>query len=150
MSELATVLRDQRKIDAGHLKILAICHFVGVGLALIGILFLIGHYAIMHMVFTNPKFWQGQNQAPPPAEIFAIMKWFYLIGGLWFVASGILNFISAFCLLTRKHRVFSLVVAGINCLHVPLGTILGVFTIVILVRESVRELYEAQHRGVPE
>jgi peptidoglycan biosynthesis protein MviN/MurJ (putative lipid II flippase) len=142
MSELAPLLRDQRKIDAGHLKVLAICHFVGAGLALLGILFLLIHYAIMHAVFSNPKFWQGRNQTPPPAEIFAMMKWFYLIGGLWFIASGILNVISGFFLLARKHRIYSLVVAGINCLHIPLGTILGVFTIVVLNRDSVRELYE--------
>jgi hypothetical protein len=41
-----------------------------------------------------------------------------------------------------------MVVAGINCLHIPLGIVLGVFTIIILVRDSVRELYEArQHAG---
>jgi hypothetical protein len=38
------------------------------------------------------------------------------------------------------------VVAGINCLHIPLGTVLGIFTIVVLCRESVRELYEAETR----
>ncbi|HUA69287.1 MAG TPA: hypothetical protein VMA13_12125 [Candidatus Saccharimonadales bacterium] len=143
MSELPPIPRDQRKIDAGHLKVLAIFHFVGAGLALFGILFLIGHYAIMHMVFANPKLWQGQNQTPPPAELFAVMKWFYLIGGIWFLASGILNVVSGFCLRARKCRTFSLIVAGINCLHIPLGTVLGVFTIVVLIRDSVRELYGA-------
>lgn len=143
MRELAPLPRDQGKIDTGHLKILAIFHFVGAGLAVFGILFLFGHYAIMHAVFTNPEFWEGQNQTPPPAQIFAMLQWFYVIFAAWFVASGVLNVISGFCLLARKHRTFSLVVAGINCLHIPLGTVLGVFTIIVLVRDSVRELYEA-------
>ena len=143
MSELAPLPRDQRKIDAGHLQTLAVFHFVGVGLAVLGILLLCVHYAVFHTIFTDPKFWQGQIQPALPPELFSMLKWFYVIGGLWFVASGILNFISAFCLLARKHRIFSLVVAGINCLHIPLGTILGVFTIIVLVRDSVRELYEA-------
>ena len=34
-----------------------------------------------------------------------------------------------------------MVIAGINCLHIPLGTLLGVFTLVVLGRESVRKLY---------
>jgi len=140
---LPLIPRDQRKIDADHLKMLAIFHFVGAGLAVVGLLFLLGHYAVMHAVFTNPKFFENQKGGPPPAELFAIMKWFYLAGAVWFMSSGVLNLISGLCLRARKGRTFSLVVAGINCLHIPLGTVLGVFTIVVLVRDSVREQYSA-------
>jgi hypothetical protein len=143
MSELPPLPRDQRKIDANHLNLLSIFHFVGAGLALLGLLFLLVHYTIMHAVFTNPQFWQNQKQGPPPPEIFAAFKWFYLFFGAWFLASGVLNVISGLCLRARKYRAFSLVVACVNCLHIPLGTVLGVFTIVVLVRDSVRELYEA-------
>jgi Na+-driven multidrug efflux pump len=144
MSELPALPRDQRKIDADHLKLLAIFHFIGAGLAVLGILFLLAHYLMFHAFFTNPKMWENQKQAMPPAEIFAVLKWFYLVVGIWFVTSGVLNLISGWCLCARKHRTFSMVVAGINCLHIPLGTVLGVFTIVVLVRDSVRELYEAE------
>jgi len=141
MSELPPLLRDQRKVDADHLKLLSIFHFVGVGLALLAMLFLSLHYAIMHTVLNNPKMWENQKNGPPP-EFFAMMKWFYLIFGVWLVGSFVLNLISGFCLRARKGRTFSLVVAGINCLHVPLGTMLGVFTMIVLIRDSVRELYE--------
>jgi hypothetical protein len=99
----------------------------------------------MHTVFTNPKFFENQKQPMPvpPEKIFAVMKWFYLAGAVWFVSSGVLNLISGLCLRARKGRTFSLVVAGINCLHIPLGTVLGIFTIVILSRESVREVYDS-------
>jgi hypothetical protein len=138
---LPPIPRDQRKIDADHLNLLAIFHFVGAGLAVLGILFLLLHYTVMHSVFTNPDFWKNQKQPAPPAQLFAVLKWFYLAGAAWFVSSGVLNLISGLCLRARKGRTFSLVVAGINCLHLPLGTVLGVFTIVVLSRESVRELY---------
>jgi hypothetical protein len=143
MNPLPPLPRDQRKIDADHLNLLAIFHFVGAGLAVLGLLFLVGHYAVMHAVFTNPKFFENQKQPMPvpPEQIFAMMKWFYLAGAVWFVSSGILNLISGLCLRARKGRTFSLVVAGINCLHIPLGTVLGVFTIIVLLRDSVRELY---------
>ena len=97
----------------------------------------------MHAVFTNPKFLESQKQNPPPEQIFAIFNWFYVVMGVWFVGSGILNVISGLCLRARKGRTFSLVVTSINCLHIPLGTVLGVFTIVVLLRDSVRELHEA-------
>jgi Na+-driven multidrug efflux pump len=143
MSELPPLPRDQRKIDADHLNLLAIFHFVGAGLALLGILLLLAHFAMMHALLDNPKMWENQKQGPPPAEFFAIFKWFYLVFAVWFVGSGILNVISGLCIRARKHRTFSMVVAGINCLHMPLGTVLGVFTLIVLIRDSVRELYEA-------
>jgi hypothetical protein len=143
MNGLPPLHKDQRKIDADHLKLLSIFHFVGAGLALLGLLFLLAHYAVMHTLLANPKMWENQKQSPPPAELFAIFKWIYLVGAIWFIGSGILNLISGLCLRARKHRTFSLVVAGINCVHIPLGTVLGVFTIIVLLRDSVREWYEA-------
>jgi|ERR1039458_1562581 hypothetical protein len=145
MSPLPPLPRDQRKIDADHLNLLAIFHFVGAGLALLGIAFLVAHYAFMHAMFTNPDIWKNQKQPMPmpPEQIFEMMKWIYLVGAVWFVTSGVLNVISGLCLRARKGRTFSLVVAGINCLHIPLGTVLGVFTIIVLIRDSVRELYSA-------
>ena len=143
MNDLPSLPVNQRKIDADHLNLLSIFHFVGAGLALFGILFLLAHFAMMHAVFANPRMWENQKGGPPPAEFFAIFKWFYLVFGVWLVASGVLNVLSGLYIRSRKHRTFSLVVAGINCLHMPLGTVLGVFTIIILMRDSVRELYEA-------
>lgn len=141
---LPPIPRDQRKIDADHLNLLSIFHFVGAGLALLGILGLLGHYTLLHAVFSLPQVGANQKQPLPPAEFFAIFKWLYLVLAAWFLASGVLNVISGLCLRARKHRTFSLVVAGINCLHLPLGTVLGVFTIVVLMRDSVRESYETQ------
>src|SRR5262249_50117956 len=140
MNEVPPAFRDQRKIDAGHLNLLAIFHFVGAGLALLGILFLIAHYSILHFVFNNPKMWQNQKQALPRGVIFASPKLLYLFFAVWFLSSAILNVLSGFFLRARKYRTFSLVVAGINCLHMPVGTVLGVFTIIFLIRDSVGNL----------
>jgi hypothetical protein len=38
--------------------------------------------------------------------------------------------------------VFCIVMAAIACAWMPFGTILGVFTIIVLVRPSVKELFE--------
>jgi hypothetical protein len=141
MPPMAPLPRDQRNIDADHLNLLSIFHFVGAGLALLGILFLIVHYTFMHFIFTNPEMWQNQKGGPPPVQFFSIFIVFYIIAGIWFVVSAILNVLSGLFLHTRKNRTFSLVVAGINCIHMPLGTVLGIFTIIVLSRPSVRELY---------
>ena len=143
MNQPPPLSRDQRKIDSEHLNLLAIFHFILAGLALLGIAFLVVHYAIMSSVFTNPAVWQGhKSSGPPPGEIFALFKWVYLAGALAFIGFSALNVISGLGIRARKWRTFSLVVAGVNCLQIPLGTALGVFTIVVLTRDSVCVLYD--------
>ena len=145
MTELPPLMRDQRKADTDHLRLLSIFHFVAAGLAVLGICFLAAHYMLFHAVVNNPEMWKNQKGAtPPPAQIFAILKWFYVLGAVWFASSGVLNLLSGMFLARRKLRTFSLVVAVMNCIHIPLGTVLGVFTIIVLLRPSVREVYEAQ------
>jgi hypothetical protein len=41
-----------------------------------------------------------------------------------------------------RHYIFCLIVAGITCLFHPFGTVLGVFTIIVLIRPSVKRLFE--------
>lgn len=136
--------RDQRMIDTDHLRLLSVFHFIGAGLAVLGLLFVGVHFAIMRTVFTHAQHWQSAQQpAPPmpPAEIIGFLNWFYIAGALWMIASGVLNLLSGLYLRAGKNRTFSIVVAGVNCVHMPLGTALGVFTLIVLLRDSVRERY---------
>jgi hypothetical protein len=41
----------------------------------------------------------------------------------------------------RRKRMFSFVMACILCMFMPFGTVLGIITIVMLSRDSVRRLY---------
>jgi hypothetical protein len=143
---LQPLLRDQRKVDAEHLKLLAVFHYVLGGLAVVGLGFLFMHWLLMNTFMGNPEMWQqqgGKGPPPPPKEFFAIFKWFYLFIGTMIVVSGVANVVSGLSIRARRWRVFSLIVAGINCLCFPFGTVLGVFTFVVLLRESVAEAYEA-------
>jgi len=65
------------------------------------------------------------------------------------VLGSVANLISGVFLKRRKNRLFSMVVAGLNCLQVPFGTVLGVFTILVLVRPSVMQIYEEVEQGTP-
>jgi hypothetical protein len=134
---------DQRKRDIEHIRLLAIFHFVFGGLAMLGILFLLIHYFILHTVFANPELWKSQpNSTPPPKEFFEVFVWLYVFMGFLLVIGCLLNLLSGLFLLKRRHRVFSLVIAGLNCLQIPFGTALGILTILVLLRDSVRELYD--------
>ncbi len=135
-------------IDASHLKLLAIFHFVFAGLTLLGLGFLFLHWWFMHAIMENPEMWKNQQGGPPPKEFIALFKWVYLFFGTGIVLTGVANTISGWSLMARRNRTFSLVVAGLNCMAFPFGTALGVFTFIVLLRDSVRELYEAQKRPI--
>jgi hypothetical protein len=143
MNQLPPLMRDQRQVDAEHLRLLAIFHFVFAGLALAGLGFLGLHYGLMHSVMDNPEMWKNSKGGPPPAEFFQIFRWFYVIFGAAMIACAVLNLLSGIFIRKRIYRTFSIIIAALDCLQMPFGTMLGVFTLVVLLRESVREAYAA-------
>ena len=149
MNQFPPPLRDQTRIDAGHLNLLSIFHYVGAGLALLGIGFLFLHFLFVQIIVNNQKMMANAKSTPLPPNLFVILTVIYSVLGLWYVGSCVVNVLSAIYLRQRKNRTFSMVVAGINCLHMPLGTVLGVFTMIILMRESVRETYETSTQSGP-
>jgi hypothetical protein len=133
--------------DVDHIKLIMVFSYIWGGLVAFFSLFgLI--YVFMGLMFvqggstmfptTGPS---GGPGAPPPA-----FGWIFIVMGvlfvLFFLTVGGLNLYSARCMQHRKHRVFSLVIAGINCMSFPLGTVLGVFTFMVLLRESVSRMYQ--------
>lgn len=101
----------------------------------------------MSSALAHPEMWKYPTNGPPlPKDFFKIFIWFYFVLGFILVTAGVLNLLSGLSLRQRKHRIFSLVVGCLNCLQVPFGTVLGVFTIMVLSRTSVREYYEDNQR----
>ena len=91
-----------------------------------------------------------RNQSPEESvnaeeffsEFGSLFIIFYLIGAVFLIAYIILNFLAARSISQRKGRTFSIVVAGLNCVSFPFGTTLGVFTLVVLCRQSVMNTYK--------
>jgi hypothetical protein len=133
---------SQVVIDTEHLKLLSIFHFVAAGFAFMGVAFATFNLVIFQVMFTNPEFWEKSQQGPPPQQVMAIFHWFLWVFVAWFLVGAVGNLLSGLFLRRRRHRVFSMVVAGLNCVYVPFGTILGIFTFVVLSRESVRRSYQ--------
>ena len=99
------------------------------------------YFVLFQVIFSNPEMWAQSQEGAPPAEVITIFR---LVSGMfvaWFLVSCVGNLLSGMFLRARRHRTFSMVIAAINCLHIPLGTLLGVFTLIVLGRESVRRMY---------
>ena len=130
--------------DKEHLRLLAIFHYVVAGLAALFSFFpllytTVGAIFIFAARHGTPK----PGEEPPPEFIGWI---FAIVGSLLFllgVAIAICILIAGRSLAKRTRYWFALVVACIECLFIPFGTILGVFTIVVLSRESVKALFSA-------
>ncbi|MGC2626385.1 MAG: hypothetical protein WA269_06065, partial [Candidatus Udaeobacter sp.] len=73
------------------------------------------------------------------------LGWIFAVIGsglfLFGLAIAICILIGGRSLALRKRYSFAMVMACIECIFVPFGTVLGVFTIVVLSRESVKELF---------
>jgi hypothetical protein len=127
--------------DEDHLRLLSIFHYVVGGLtALIGC-FPIIHISIGLFLALAPEQWLDSKGEPPPrwfGILFAVIG-IMMIAIFWTFAACLIA--AGRCLSLRRHYMFCLVMAAIACMCQPWGTVLGVFTIIVLMRESVKQLF---------
>jgi hypothetical protein len=130
--------------DAEHLRLLAIFHYVVAGLA--------GLFSFFPLLYTTVGvifIFAARHGTAKPGEDLPpeFLGWiFAVLGSLLFligIAMAICILIAGRSLALRKRYSFARVMACIECLFLPFGTILGVFTIVVLSREPVRGLFSA-------
>jgi len=135
MSEPVLINRDEE-----HLRLLTIFHYVCAGLAALFACIPIIHLVFgLIMVFAPHVFGPGKNQPPQFlglffvgfAAVFMVFGWTFAAFLAW----------AGRCLARRKHYLFCFVMACVACLFQPFGAVLGVFTIVVLLRPSVKQLF---------
>ena len=134
--------------DQEHLRLLSLFHYVYAGLAALFACIPIIHLLMGLLMVTKPEFFgPGKNQPP------AALGWVFIIIGSFFIFCGWLFAAlvawSGHCLGRRKNYTFCLVMAGVACLFMPFGTALGVFTIIVLARPSVKALFRAGPEAPP-
>jgi hypothetical protein len=125
--------------DHEHLNLLSIFHYVVAGVA-----FLFACLPLLHFLFGLAMVagWFPDMSDDPGARVFGAVI-MVLAGGLilagWTYAAA--TAIAGRFLGARRHYTYCLVIAAISCVFMPFGTVLGVFTIVVLVRPSVKALF---------
>jgi predicted small integral membrane protein len=148
MSEVPAA-NPQEITDREHLKLLAIFHYIIGGATILFSCFGLIHLTLgLWIIFSPDSFHGAKGEASPPPAFLG-----YLFAGIgaMFVAVrwtvGGLTLFSARSIQLCKRRMFTLVVAALNCVNCaffPFGAILGTFTLVILSRASVQRLYESK------
>jgi hypothetical protein len=126
--------------DREHLKILSIFHYIFGGLTLLGGCFT-SIYAGVGVALVSGAIEDPQEEAPA-----AVIGWIFIVVALlamlaiWIVAACII--MAGRALASYRRYTLCMVVACILLCFFPMGTILGVFTLVVLMRPSVKNLFE--------
>jgi len=122
--------------DWDRLRILSYCHCGwAMILAVFGCLFLVT------MAFVPRR--------EPPA-FFGI--WFTTPGGkiviaIWIFAAC--SFLAGWLLAVRKQYLFCIALGSVSCIMVPFGTVLGVYTLMVLLRQGVRPSFDYKYFARP-
>lgn len=135
----------QAIIDEEHLRLLSLFHYIKGGITVGFSLFGLFYFMLIAM-FTKAA---SQAELPPgdldnqfPVEFFS---YFLMIVGVMVALTlvfGLLQFLSGYYIRRNRNRLFSLIIGIIECIEIPYGTALGVMTIIVLSRYSVKRRYE--------
>ena len=128
--------------DEEQLRLLAMFHYVVAGIAGLFSLFPVLHLVMGLFLVFGAKHFSGTGEPPP-----AWFGWIFIIFASGFILAGLtiatLILTAGRCLARRRHYTFCLVMGAVECAFMPFGTVLGVFTIITLNRETVKQLFFA-------
>ena len=131
--------------DADHLRMLAIAHYVVGGLIVLFSLIFILHIVIGIAALTGSLPMKSGGE-PSSLEEQRLMGWVFTVLGCVVVFGGItLGAFVAYagrCLSRRRRHLLCLIAAGLACLFTPVGTVLGVFSLITLLRPQVKAAFD--------
>lgn len=133
---------QQRAVDEEHVRLLGVFFCIsGAFSALTGLfpLFYVGMGLLAMSV-------SGVDAAPDEQSVAQFIgagfMTFGLVAFVFAQAFAGIKFLAGYWLLRRRNRVLCLIIAGIIAIGIPYSTILSVFTFVVLLRDSVRPLFD--------
>ena len=131
--------------DLKHLNLLATFHYVVGGIIGLFSLFPLIHLFVGISMLRGgfvPDGHSGQENTEFPIELFGLMftliPLVFIIGGM---ALAVCTIIAGRKLARKQGYTYCFVVAAFLCTFMPFGTVLGIFTIIVLSRESVKKLF---------
>lgn len=134
-----TIEQFQESRDAENLKVLTLLSGLYGGFGV-----LVSSLGVMHMLKTMTQMQAQFGIGNPPEPMFASLienEKALLAIFLCSLAASLLSLLGAFLIWKRKLSSVVLLIAVIECLNIPVGPALGIFTIITLQRRSVRALF---------
>jgi hypothetical protein len=139
MRDAKVKVEDIDRKNREYLKILSTFHYIVGGMVAAFSIFTLLYLTNALSRFSSEEFKSTGDETA--AEVFRM-----LLATGWSI--WLLGFVFAICLIAsgrclakRKKYWFSFIVACVECMFTPFGTILGIFTIIVLLKDSVKALY---------
>jgi hypothetical protein len=135
--------------DGDHLRLLSIFYYIWGGLTIFFSSFLLFDFYVGMTMLSQQGFTPHPGVVPPPnVPTMGTMKsmgiMMEVIGGGGTAIGWLLGGLTIYagrCLATQRHALFITIIAALNCLSIPLGTLLGVFTFIVTARPTVKALF---------
>jgi hypothetical protein len=126
--------------DTDQLNLLSVFHYVVGGLAGLFACIPFIHFFLGLAMLSG---WVAADDSD--AAVLAVAGGFMMVLAGLFIVGGwtfaVCLIIAGRSLAGRRRYTFCLVMAAIACAFMPFGTVLGVFTIIVLMRPGVKELF---------
>ena len=120
--------------DEDHLRLLSIFYYIAA--AITGLFSL---FPIVHVFLGNSMLGEGSRGEHDPTQAIGLLFIGIGVFGIFaWVTTTLLMAIAGRFLARRKRHTLCFVIAVLSCLSIPIGTILGLLTIQVLSRESVK------------
>jgi hypothetical protein len=136
----------QALLDEEHLRLLRIGYLVFGGINAFAALMILTYAMFFGTMFRYLPIPVKQGEVDPRVLLSAMMGIVafmgVLVGGI-----AVLKFLTARALGRRRGRTLCQVCAALTCLSVPLGTLLGIFTFMVLSRPTVMAMFDAPGEG---
>jgi hypothetical protein len=128
--------------DLKHLRWLGNGYYANAAL-----LFLFGLFPFIHLAIgialVSGSFPDPSGKGPPAA-----FGWIFVAAAaiiiLFMQTAAVCNLLAGRFIKQHKNYTFCFVMGAINCMFAPIGLILGVFTILLLLRDPVKEIFKPQ------
>lgn len=147
-----------RAVTRERLRLLSIAYYISGVLGAIFVSFLLIHLCVFTAISFMPESaFQSGNQHPstqsspqrvqktpsacPPVIIFRIVAGVIGVVILCGWALGGFTFYAGRCIAKRRNRTFVLVMAGVNCIWLPYGLLLGIATFLTLGADDAKSEY---------
>ncbi len=122
-----------------HLSTLSVLHYV------FGTLICIGGLVMLSIVlvggFLSSDWLAEQSNDPPPVWLGGFLQTLGWVLFIFMEIWGILNILSGYNISVRRGRTLSFVTVALNCLNVPFGLGLGIYSFITLSDVQVRQEY---------